>query len=153
MEDDVSDLLTLTSGESNELTTLLSSGKAQEAKQLVVAVASLINYSPVLVSDFFIVIIFFSVLMTRSVLCILTIDFNRRRRLFMSKLNSYVGSMFFFTLLNLHSLDRSFKGVTPTNDNGTKYPTIDRWQYNKRLDQSNYDIVTRRHVYRTRKYY
>ncbi|XP_076075764.1 polycystin-1-like protein 2 [Mytilus galloprovincialis] len=49
MEDDVSDLLTLTSGESNELTTLLSSGKAQEAKQLVVAVASLINYSPVLI--------------------------------------------------------------------------------------------------------
>lgn len=45
--DDVSDLLTLTSGDSNELDSLLSSGKAQEATQLVVAVASLINYSPV----------------------------------------------------------------------------------------------------------
>jgi hypothetical protein len=36
----------MTSGGNNELSSLFSSGKAQEAKQLIVAVASLINYSP-----------------------------------------------------------------------------------------------------------
>ena len=33
--EDVDDLLTLTSGDSNQLSSLLSSGKAQEAKQQV----------------------------------------------------------------------------------------------------------------------
>ena len=53
VKNDVSELITLTSGEDSTLTGLLSSGKTQEAKQVIVAVASLINTSPTEVFDLF----------------------------------------------------------------------------------------------------
>ena len=50
VEEEVSDLLELTSQkEDSALTGLLSSGKTQEAKQMIMAVSSLINTSPVVV--------------------------------------------------------------------------------------------------------
>jgi len=48
-DESVDNLLSLTSGDGNELESLLSSGKKQEAKQLIVAVASLINTTPMTV--------------------------------------------------------------------------------------------------------
>ncbi|XP_033743898.1 polycystic kidney disease protein 1-like 2 [Pecten maximus] len=45
-EEDVDSLISLASGENNEISVLLLSGKSQEAKQLIVAMASLINDSP-----------------------------------------------------------------------------------------------------------
>ncbi|XP_060067155.1 uncharacterized protein LOC132547415 [Ylistrum balloti] len=45
-EEDVDSLITLASGENNEISSLLSSGKSQEAKQLIVAMVSLINDEP-----------------------------------------------------------------------------------------------------------
>lgn len=46
IQNDISELISLTSGQDNTLDNLLSSGKTQEAKQVIVAVASLINTSP-----------------------------------------------------------------------------------------------------------
>lgn len=43
---DVTELITLSSGQDSTLNGLLSSGKTQEAKQVIVAIASLINTSP-----------------------------------------------------------------------------------------------------------
>ncbi|XP_069125477.1 polycystin-1-like protein 2 [Argopecten irradians] len=45
-DEDVDSLITLASGENNEISNLLLSGKSQEAKQLIVAMVSLINDSP-----------------------------------------------------------------------------------------------------------
>ncbi|XP_062619009.1 polycystin-1-related protein-like [Saccostrea cucullata] len=46
IKNEVSELISLTSGQDSTLENLLSSGKTQEAKQVIVAVASLINTSP-----------------------------------------------------------------------------------------------------------
>lgn len=46
VKSDVSELITLSSGQDSTLNGLLSSGKTQEAKQVIVAIASLINTSP-----------------------------------------------------------------------------------------------------------
>lgn len=46
VKSDVNELITLSSGQDSTLNGLLSSGKTQEAKQVIVAIASLINTSP-----------------------------------------------------------------------------------------------------------
>ena len=45
-EDNVDNLLSIATGEGNVVDSLLSSGRNQKAKQIIVALASLINTSP-----------------------------------------------------------------------------------------------------------